>query len=114
MKNSKEERFLKKPVEVSAFKVTQDYLDSIRDPKRFEPEECNYNHGVSCVSITKMYTETIGVLSFNIWKDRVKMYVNTLEGRMDVSVGDWIITGVKGEKYPCKPDIFEMTYEKIV
>jgi hypothetical protein len=35
----------------------------------------------------------------------------TLEGPMRVSEGDWIITGVKGEKYACKPDIFEMTYE---
>lgn len=40
-------------------------------------------------------------------------YVQTLEGQMTVSPGDWIITGVKGEKYPCKPDIFEMSYEKV-
>lgn len=38
-------------------------------------------------------------------------FVKTLEGNMKVSPGDFIITGVKGEKYPCKPDIFEMTYE---
>ncbi|ASA26598.1 hypothetical protein [Paenibacillus donghaensis] len=37
--------------------------------------------------------------------------VNTLEGMMKVSPGDWIITGVQGERYPCKPDIFELTYE---
>jgi hypothetical protein len=37
--------------------------------------------------------------------------IKTLEGRITVSEGDWIITGVKGEHYPCKPDIFEMTYE---
>ena len=37
--------------------------------------------------------------------------VATLEGDMTVMPGDWIITGVKGEVYPCKPDIFEMTYE---
>ncbi len=37
----------------------------------------------------------------------------TLEGNMKVSVGDWVITGVKGEKYPCKPDIFEATYERV-
>lgn len=35
----------------------------------------------------------------------------TLEGNHQVTPGDWIITGVKGEHYPCKPDIFEMTYE---
>jgi hypothetical protein len=40
-------------------------------------------------------------------------HIHTLEGIMEVSHGDWIITGVKGEKYPCKPDIFEMTYEKV-
>jgi len=38
-------------------------------------------------------------------------YCETLEGRHLVTPGDWIITGVKGEHYPCKPDIFEMTYE---
>lgn len=37
----------------------------------------------------------------------------TLEGNMRVSPGDWIITGVKGEKYPCKRDIFEATYEQV-
>jgi len=39
--------------------------------------------------------------------------IETLEGWMFVNPGDWIITGVKGEHYPCKPDIFEMTYEAI-
>lgn len=39
--------------------------------------------------------------------------ITTLEGEMIVKPGDWIITGVKGEKYPCKPDIFEATYEKV-
>ena len=37
--------------------------------------------------------------------------IKTLEGWHEVSPGDWIITGVKGERYPCKPDIFNMTYE---
>jgi hypothetical protein len=37
--------------------------------------------------------------------------IDTLEGEMLVSPGDWIIKGVKGEHYPCKPDIFEATYE---
>jgi hypothetical protein len=38
-------------------------------------------------------------------------YISTLEGEHIVTPGDWIITGVKGERYPCKPDIFEMSYE---
>jgi hypothetical protein len=38
-------------------------------------------------------------------------WIQTLEGEHIVSQGDWIITGIKGEHYPCKPDIFEATYE---
>ena len=38
-------------------------------------------------------------------------WIDTLEGEHIVCPGDWIITGVKGEHYPCKPDIFEATYE---
>lgn len=37
--------------------------------------------------------------------------IKTLEGQMEAVVGDWVIKGVKGEFYPCKPDIFEATYE---
>lgn len=37
--------------------------------------------------------------------------IETLEGIMIGRAGDWMITGVNGEQYPCKPDIFEKTYE---
>lgn len=40
-------------------------------------------------------------------------WIDTLEGGHTVCPGDWIITGVKGEYYPCKPDIFKMTYEVV-
>ncbi len=40
--------------------------------------------------------------------------IPTLEGKHEVSDGDWIITGIQGEKYPCKPDIFEQTYELVI
>jgi len=40
-------------------------------------------------------------------------WIETLEGGHIVNPGDWIITGVKDEHYPCKPEIFEMTYEKV-
>jgi hypothetical protein len=43
----------------------------------------------------------------------IEFGIDTLEGWMIVTPGDWIITGVKGEHYPCKPDIFEMTYEAV-
>jgi len=39
--------------------------------------------------------------------------IETLEGTMRANVGDYIIKGVKGEFYPCKPDVFEMTYELV-
>ena len=43
--------------------------------------------------------------------DRSWLYIDTLEGQMTAHTGDWIIRGVKGEHYPCKPDIFALTYE---
>lgn len=41
------------------------------------------------------------------------LIIHTLEGDMKASVGDYIITGVHGEQYPCKPDIFLQTYEEV-
>ena len=41
------------------------------------------------------------------------LIIPTLEGAMEASQNDWIIKGVKGEFYPCKPDIFEETYESV-
>ena len=41
------------------------------------------------------------------------LVIKTLEGEHLANIGDYIIKGVKGEFYPCKPDIFEMTYEKV-
>ena len=41
------------------------------------------------------------------------LFIHTLEGKLTISPGDWIIRGVQGEIYPCKPDIFEATYEKV-
>jgi len=42
------------------------------------------------------------------------IYIETLEGTMKANIGDYIIKGIKNEFYPCKPDIFEATYEKVV
>lgn len=42
-----------------------------------------------------------------------RVYIATLEGEMKAGPGDWIIKGVNGEFYPCKPDIFEKTYEPV-
>jgi len=61
--------------------------------------------------ITTMDCDDISI----IWDGRkiAHLFVDTLEGGHRASKGDYIIKGVKGEFYPCKPDIFEMTYEKV-
>jgi hypothetical protein len=41
-------------------------------------------------------------------------WIDTLEGGHIVCVGDWVITGIAGERYPCKPAIFEATYEPVL
>lgn len=56
-----------------------------------------------------------GVISDGLGDPRktplMEWIIQTLEGPMRVSPGDWVITGVKGERYACKPDIFAATYE---
>ena len=47
------------------------------------------------------------------WHNGTLIFIHTLEGVMTADVKDWIIRGVQGEFYPCKPDIFEQTYEPV-
>jgi len=47
------------------------------------------------------------------YQTEAEVRIRTLEGEMTASPGDYIITGIKGEAYPCKPDIFEATYEPV-
>ncbi len=47
------------------------------------------------------------------YQTNTEMIIHTLEGDMKANVGDYIITGLRGEKYPCKPDIFEKSYELV-
>lgn len=42
-----------------------------------------------------------------------EIIIETLEGNLKANIGDYVITGLRGEKYPCKPDIFEKTYELV-
>lgn len=50
------------------------------------------------------------IKAYQTWEE---LDIFTLEGVMHAAPGDWIITGVNGEQYPCKPDIFEKTYEPV-
>jgi hypothetical protein len=82
-------KFRKKPVVIEAVQWTG---DNIFDVKLFmDPLEPTYIAG---------FTDS----------DKI-MGIQTLEGLMVAKINDWIIRGVKGEFYPCKPDIFEATYE---
>lgn len=84
-------KYRKKPVVIEAFKWTGDQTQT-EDP-------------VWAVEAIKS-----GV----IWFHETFMVIRTLEGNHLANPGDYIIRGVKGEIYPCKPDIFEMTYEPVV
>jgi len=46
--------------------------------------------------------------------ESIELTIPTLEGNMTANVGDYIIKGIKGEFYPCKPDIFEASYDEVI
>ena len=85
-------KFRKKPVVIEAIQYTGDY-DSF----------CMVQNFVGNSFIPYAMNE-----------DSRTIGIKTLEGNMIVSVNDFIIKGVNGEFYPCKPDIFEKTYEVVV
>lgn len=93
-------RYRKKPVEIEAVKL-ENNKQSIINAIEFV-----YNVG--------METSVLG-MDFEINKVRLDggLVINTLEGNMLASFGDYIIKGIAGEFYPCKPDIFIETYEPV-
>ncbi len=56
-------------------------------------------------------SEFLGATYIDIKLSTKSLFIHTLEGVMEASQGDWIIRGVRGEFYPCKPDIFDATYD---
>ena len=48
-----------------------------------------------------------------LWNDVDDLFIDTLEGRLKADINDYIIKGLKGELYPCKPDVFEKKYERV-
>jgi len=87
-------KYVKKPVVIDAVQYNGDWR--ILDAFPFKEVE-------HIIAIPK-HTET---------NEPGHLEIPTLEGCMRADIGDWIIRGVKGEFYPCKPDIFESTYEKV-
>jgi hypothetical protein len=82
-------KFRKKPVVIEAMQFTEETKD-----QAFNFVTCNH---------------------YPVWVEPgiPGLVIQTLEGNMIAHVGDWIIKGVKGEFYPCKPDIFQATYEAV-
>ena len=85
-------RYRKKPVEIEALQFLDD-VDRITELSNF---------------IDNQYVR----VSYKDPKNP-KLLIRTLEGVMEASVGDYVIRGVHGEFYPCKPDIFNETYEEV-
>ena len=64
-------------------------------------------------NIKNIQTFAPGIVLCNLKWRGLYFLIETLEGNHRADIGDWIIKGVKGEFYPCKPDIFEMTYDEV-
>jgi hypothetical protein len=94
--------FRKKPVVIEAFQLTK------------ETRESN-EHWPSWARIAwnKDYHEEGALYPHDTGSAVGPLAIMTKEGVMRANYGDWIIQGVKGEIYPCKPDIFEATYEPV-
>lgn len=90
-------KYRKKPVTIEA---TQWFKDGDH-PKVLPPEKSLLTSNVALCGHCKML------------EVRNHHLIETLEGTMRVCPGDWIITGINGECYPCKPDIFDKTYEPV-
>jgi hypothetical protein len=88
-------KFRKKPVVIDAVKWTGQFWDCDDMPQWLEDA---LEKGVGVDGMIRVV-------------DQFNLKVGTLEGVMTASPGDWIIRGVNGEVYPCKPDIFAATYE---
>ena len=86
-------RFRKKPIEIEA----RQYLGGTED----------------CIDLIRWINDGQNANDKLAFGYNGKIVIPTLEGDHNATVGDWIIKGIAGEFYPCKPDIFEATYETL-
>ena len=93
-------KYRKKPIVIEAFQYDGDLINS--SGKYYVPEWAEKAHKNG-----NIYFKDIG-------NNPAVMIIKTLEGDMIANIGDYIIQDVNGEIYPCKPDIFEKTYEGVV
>lgn len=120
-------KYRKKPVIIDAWQLTEQWIQQQHtvNPEDFKPKATR--NGIEMKAFARGENgEPGGVemldsyifhatdkIYFVVKKDGITVFIKTLEGDHKANIGDFIITGVKGEQYPCKPDIFEMTYDKI-
>jgi hypothetical protein len=100
MTNPHQHEYRKKPVVIEAFQMTE-------ERRRDNSEWPHWLHAA--------WNEESG-LPGSFYSDTEfpeNLFIGTLEGTHSVEYGDWIIRGVQGELYPCKPDIFAATYDKV-
>lgn len=95
-------KYKKKPFEIEAIRWTG-CMRSFEEIKQFCPGI------VDGGAVWHPYAPPEAAPSTSSWP----LFIQTLEGNMAAQIGDYIIKDVKGEFYPCKPDIFEMTYDKV-
>jgi hypothetical protein len=96
-------RFIKKPVVIEAFQMTKERRWDNSDWPEWLYEA--WNKPIYEPGALWSFTDEHG--------SNDNLAIVTLEGIHKITWGDWIIKGVKGELYPCKPDIFEETYEAL-
>jgi hypothetical protein len=96
-------KFRKKPVVIEAIRFTRAHWE---DVKKFTNGEAHslVLKGENCLNLSDWV---------NLSDFEYTCIIPTLEGQHIATEGDWIIKGVNGEFYPCKPDIFEKTYELV-
>lgn len=95
-------KYRKKPVVIEAIKLTGD-RQNVKEILEFMGQKVNTDSRIVC----DKFDDYVEIVKKN------GITIQTLEGKHQASLGDYVIKGVKGEFYPCKPDIFEMTYEEV-
>ena len=88
------QKYRKKPVVIEAMKFN------------------GMSNAIECIDFTNKTSHALSEKENGVVKSW-HLIIPTLEGSMTANVGDYIIKGIKGEFYPCKPDIFEATYELV-
>jgi len=89
-------KYRKKPVVIEAYEFQNDGLEAMEWAAEVSPKNAD-----------KLFVRLSPVQGLS------GLFIKTLEGEMHVSEGDFVICGVQGEFYPCKPDIFKQTYETV-